>query len=69
METENGKGAGESFTEDQKSTDTALNNRMKAEKGETKLDPKDANNPKNRNRKSDIASKKSGGGKQTNPGM
>ena len=69
METENGKGSAESFIKQQKTTDTAINQRIKKEKGKSKLDPKEANNPKNRNRKSDTASKKTGGGKQKNPGM
>jgi hypothetical protein len=69
METENGKGSGQSHVEQQKSTDTAINNRMKKEKGKSKVDPEQATNPKNRNRQSDTASKKTGGGKQKNPGM
>ena len=69
MDTKNEKGPGESFTELQKSTDAAINERIKKEKGKNKLDPKDANNPNNRNSQSDTASKKTGGGKQKNPGM
>jgi hypothetical protein len=69
METENKKGSGESFVEQQKSTDNAINRQIKGEKGKSKLDPAQANNPKNRSRKSDTASKKTGSGKQTNPGM
>ena len=69
MKTKNGKGSGEAFTEQQKSTDDAINERIKKEKGTSKLEPDDANNPANRNRQSDTASKKTGGGKQKNPGM
>ena len=69
METENKKGSGESFTEQQSSTDKAINERIKKDKDKSKLDPQDANNPNNRNTQSDTASKKTGGGKQKNPGM
>ena len=69
MKTDNGKGSGQSFNEQQKSTDAAINQRIKKEKGESKLDPQQANNPKNRDRQSDTAGKKTGGGKQKNPGM
>lgn len=69
MKNEKRKNSGESFTKLQKSTDTAINERMKEEKGKSELSPEDANNPNNRNRKSDTASKKTGGGKQKNPGM
>lgn len=68
MGTENGK-SGQSFIDQQKSTDSAINKRIKKEKGKSKLDPKEANNPNNRNRKSDTTTKKTGGGKQKNPGM
>lgn len=69
MEKQDGKGPGQSFNEQQKSTDDAINERLKEEKGQDKLDPQDANNPANRNRSTDTASKKTGGGKQKNPGM
>jgi hypothetical protein len=69
MKNENKKNAGESFNDLQKSTDAAINERIKTEKGENKLDPNDANNPKNRDTQSDTATKKTGGGKQKNPGM
>ena len=69
METENGKGSAESFVNQQKSTDNAINRRIKKEKGKSKLDPEQANKPKNRSTKSDTASKKTGGGKQKGPGM
>ena len=69
METENGKGSAESFVNQQKSTDTAINRRIKKEKGKSKLDPRETNNPKNRNNEADIASKKTGGGQQKGPGM
>jgi hypothetical protein len=69
MKTENKKGSGQSFTEQQKSTDKAINERIKEEKDKSTLDPADANNPNNRDTQSDTASKKTGGGKQKNPGM
>jgi hypothetical protein len=69
MKTENGNGSGQSFNELQKSTDDAINQRIKKEKGKSKIDPEQANNPKNRDRQSDIGSKKAGGGKQKGPGM
>lgn len=69
METENENGAGQSFNKQQKSTDDAINQRIKKEKGKSKLDPQQANNPKNRDHQSDIASKNTGGGKQKGPGM
>lgn len=69
MKNENKKGSGESFTEQQQSTDDAINRRIKDEKETDKLDPEQANNPNNRDRQSDTAEKKSGGGKQKNPGM
>lgn len=69
MEKQRGKGPGQSLNEQQKSTDDAINERLKEEKDEQKLDPKDANNPANRKRSTDTASKKSGGGTQKNPGM
>ncbi len=69
MKKNKGKGSGQSFNELQKSTDTAINERIKKEKDKSKLDPAEANNPKNRNVDTDTASKKTGGGKQKNPGM
>lgn len=69
MKTENEKKPGQSFTDQQQSNDRAINQRIKKEKGKTKLDPEEANNPSNRNRKTDTASKKTGGGKQKSPGM
>jgi hypothetical protein len=69
MKTENGKKSGQSFTDQQQSTDNAINQRIKKEKGKSKLDPEEANNPRNRNRQTDIGSKKTGGGKQKGPGM
>jgi hypothetical protein len=69
MKTKKGKGAGQSFVETQKSTDDAINERMKEEQGKNTLDPEQANNPANRNRQSDTGSKKTGGGKQKGPGM
>lgn len=65
----NKKGPGQSLTEQQKATDDAINQRMREEHGKDVLDRGDANNPANRNRQSDTASKKTGGGKQKNPGM
>jgi hypothetical protein len=69
MKTQKENGSGQSLINQQKSTDTAINERIKKEKGKSKLDPKEVNNPKNRNNQSDTASKKTGGGKQKNPGM
>jgi len=69
MKKDNNNGSGQSFTEQQKATDDAINERMKKEHGKDALDPKDANDPANRNRQSGTASKKTGGGKQKNPGM
>ena len=69
MKTKNEKTSGQSVIKLQKSTDTAINQRIKSKKSTGKLDPKDANNPKNRNSQTDTASKKTGGGKQKNPGM
>lgn len=69
MKTKNKKGTGESFVEQQKSTDEAINQRIKEQKGKGKLDPPEANNPENRKRNSATPSKKTGGGKQKNPGM
>ncbi|HZB12674.1 MAG TPA: hypothetical protein VE467_06585 [Chryseolinea sp.] len=69
METENEKGSAENFVNQQKSTDNAINRRIKKEQGKSKLDPEETNNPKNRNTESDIASKKTGSGKQKGPGM
>jgi hypothetical protein len=69
MKTKNKKDAGQSFVETQKSTDDAINERLKKEQGKSTLDPEQANNPANRNRESDTASKKTGGGKQKSPGM
>lgn len=68
METQDAKGSGESFVEQQQSTDKAINERIKSERDKDKLDPEEANDPANRDRKSDTASKKTGGGKQKNPG-
>ena len=61
--------SGQSFTEQQKATDDAINERIKNEQGKKELNPKDANDPKNRDRQTDTATKKTGGGKQKNPGM
>lgn len=69
MKKENEKNSGQSFTDQQQSTDNAINERIKGEKGKNKLDPQEANNPRNRNRQTDTGSKKSGGGKQKGPGM
>lgn len=69
MSGKNEKNAGKTFTDSQKANDKAINERLKEEKGTDKLDPEDANNAKNRSRQSDTAHKKTGGGKQKNPGM
>ncbi len=69
MKTDNGENTGRSFKELQKSTDTAINERIKKEKGTDKLDPENANNPKNRSRKTGTTSKKTGSGKQKNSGL
>ena len=69
MKKQNAKGSGQAFIEQQKATDDAINQRLKEEKSKNKLDPKEANDPENRNRASDTAGKKTGGGKQKNPGM
>jgi hypothetical protein len=69
MKKENGKGSGQSFVEQQKATDDAINQRIKEEQGKDKVGPEVANNPSKRNRKSDTANKKTGGGQQKNPGM
>lgn len=59
------EGAGEAFTKHQKAIDEAVNERTKEERGKSA----DLGNPRNRNRQSDTAHKKTGGGKQKNPGM
>ncbi len=69
MKTKNEKKSGQSFIDQQQSTDNAINERIKGEKGKSKLDPQQANNPRNRNRQTDTGSKKTGGGKQKGPGM
>jgi hypothetical protein len=69
MKTKNRKGSGQDFIDQQKDTDSATNRRIKKEKGNAKLDPQEANNPGNRSRQTDAASKKTGGGKQKGPGM
>ena len=69
MSTTNKKGSGKSLTDQQKNTDDAINERIKKEKGKSKLDPREANNAKNRTRSSDSPGKKTGTGKQKNPGM
>lgn len=69
MKTTKQQKVGKAFTELQKAQDQAINERIKEEQGQEKLDPAVANNGKNRNRQSDTAHKKTGGGKQKNPGM
>jgi hypothetical protein len=69
MKTENEKKTGQSFTDQQQSTDTAINQRIKKGKGKPKLNPEEANNPWNRNLQTDTGNKKTGGGKQKGPGM
>jgi hypothetical protein len=69
MKTKKGKGAGQTFVETQKSTDEAINQRIKEEHGNETPDPEQTNNPSNRNRQSDTPSKKTGGGKQKGHGM
>ncbi|MBT1684943.1 hypothetical protein [Dawidia soli] len=59
------EGAGEAFTKHQKAIDEAINERTKEDRGPSA----DPNNPRNRDRQSDTAHKKTGGGKQKNPGM
>jgi hypothetical protein len=56
------------FVDHQRVLDDAKNERIKAEKGNDKLDPKDANNPARRNHKTDVSQKKTGGGKQSSLG-
>jgi hypothetical protein len=60
---------GKDFTGMQKAIDDAINETLKNERGTQKLDPATANNPAKRSRKTDVTSKKTSGGKQTNRGM
>lgn len=63
------EGSGAAFTKQQKATDQAINERIKDQQQTKKIDPSAANNGKNRDRQKDTAHKKTGGGKQKNPGM
>jgi hypothetical protein len=69
MKTKRGKGTGQSFVDTQKSTDDAINQRIKEDHGKSSLDPEQTNNPANRNRQSDTPGKKTGGGNQKGHGM
>jgi hypothetical protein len=59
---------GSDFVDHQKVLDQAKNERIKKEQGSDKIDPEQANNPANRNHKTDLSQKKTGGGKQSSPG-
>jgi hypothetical protein len=61
-------GTGKAFTDAQSSLDQAKNKRLKSQKDSDKLNPDVANNPTNRNHKTDVSKKKTGGGKQSSPG-
>lgn len=61
-------GSGSSFVDHQSLIDKAKNERLKAETGSDKLDPEQANNPAKRNVKTNVSTKKTGGGKQSSPG-
>jgi hypothetical protein len=63
------QGTGQAFTDQQTSTDQAINERIKEEQGKEKIDPSKANNKNLRGRQSDTPEKKTGVGKQKNPGM
>jgi hypothetical protein len=59
---------GKSFTGLQKATDDAINERAKSTTGKEKLDPETTKREHQRNREASTARKKTGGGKQSNPG-
>jgi collagenase-like PrtC family protease len=61
--------SGTSFNEYQKAIDDAKNEKLKDENGTESLPEEDANNQRRRSHKTGTARKKTGGGKQSNPGM
>ena len=63
----NNNDSGKAFESHQRAIDTALNEKIKNEKGSDKLDPQ-ANRKENRSHKTDVSKKKTGGGKQSSPG-
>jgi hypothetical protein len=67
--TDGNVGSGNAFNQHQKAVDKAINEKIKSEQGDDKIDPAAANNPASRSHASDTAQKKTGGGKQSNPGM
>jgi hypothetical protein len=62
------RGDGADFVNRQRSTDEALNEKLKAEKSVDKLDPIQANREKNRGTASDVSIKKTGSGKHKTTG-
>lgn len=59
---------GTDFVDHQKILDQAKNERIKNQQGTEKIDPEQANRPENRDHKTDLSQKKTGGGKQSSPG-
>lgn len=62
------EGPGASFASQQRALDTAYNEKIKSEEGTDKLDPAQANRSDRRTHKTDVSRKKTGAGKQVNPG-
>lgn len=60
--------SGSSFVDHQSLVDKAKNERIKAETESEELDPEQANNPARRNVKTNVSTKRTGGGKQSSPG-
>jgi hypothetical protein len=63
----NNNDSGRAFESQQRAIDTAVNEKIKDEKGTDRLDPQ-ANRKENRVHKTDVSRKKTGGGKQSSPG-
>lgn len=61
-------GSGTEFSNSQQATDKAKNEKIREEQQSEKIDPSQANREKARTYKTDVSKKKTGGGKQINPG-